>query len=116
MTRLVIRGWTKRMRTSECQWCGKNKMMRMLWESNECFDCYKLNYIDSLQCKIRDSWQRSFPRAHEWKMKKDEKIMAHIEKVEHVIRHKQLAPAKVMTREEFLEIYPDIKSTGDKND
>lgn len=42
--------------------------------------------------------------------------MAHIEKVEHVIRHKQLAPAKVMTREEFLEIYPDIKSTGDKND
>lgn len=55
MTRLVIRGWTKRMRTSECQWCGKNKMMRMLWESNECFDCYKLNYIDSLQCKIRDS-------------------------------------------------------------
>jgi len=94
---------------SKCKWCSKNKKMRMLWETNECFDCYVLNYVDSLQCKIRHVWQRSFPNAYEWQIRKDEKIMAHIEKVDS--RH-----MRPLSREEFLEIYPDIKPTGDKNE
>lgn len=60
-----------RPKATKCKWCNKRKK---LLKTHECFECYDFNWSHSFQARIRTAWQRSFPNAYEWQMRKDKKI------------------------------------------